>query len=272
MKFFSKILMKFRVAFRYFQYLICSRHWRGFGIHSPFVFNFYQKIIKSQGNEAEIKKIRKIRSRLTKSHQYLYTKDYGTGSAKATKHYWLPVKKAVRKMSVPQKYGKILYRLARYYSIANILEIGTGIGVSTLYMAFGNPSASIFSIEGCPQKSSLARELFEDQKLNNIQVWVYNFEDILPVVLRNMRHSPDLVFIDGNHRKDSTIRYFETILPGINNETIIVFDDIHWSKGMEEAWHEIQNYGCVTVTIDLFRLGIVFFKKELSKQNFIIRY
>ena len=81
-----------------------------------------------------------------------------------------------------------------------------------------------------------------------------------------------MAFIDGNHQKKPTINYFEEILKYANNNTIFIFDDIHWSQGMESAWEYIKAHEKTTLTIDLFFLGIVFIKSELSKENFIIRF
>lgn len=272
MNFFYKIPERFRYIIQFFRYLIISRHWRGFGIHSPFVYNFYRNILINNRNDANLKRIKKARKSLKRSGRFLYTRDYGTGGGTEVYHYWLSINTAVKDMSISHKYGKILYFLIKHYSITNILEIGTGVGVSTLYMAMGNPSATIRTIEGCPQKAQFARELFCRFGFNQITVLTGNFDDMIPSVLRHIDYPLGLIYVDGNHRKASTLKYFEMVLSNAPNDCIIVFDDIHWSKEMTNAWEAIKNNDKVTATIDLFRLGIVFIKKELSKQNFIIRY
>lgn len=271
MRFFYKIIKAFNYLLRYLKYILISRHKWGFGIHSPFVYNFYQNILNTSKERNRLKDIKKIRKRLIKEHTLIYTTDLGTGSEKA-KHRWISLKTAVKRMSIPHKYGKVLYRIIEHYSLKDILEIGTGVGVSTLYLAKGTKSKSVHTIEGDPQKAYFAKDLFKRNSLENVEVWINQFDDILFSVLKNMQHLPDFIFIDGNHRKASTIQYFETVLPFLHNNSVVVLDDIHWSKGMEEAWDEIRNYDQVTITIDLFQIGIVFFKKGLSRQNFIIRY
>lgn len=271
MRFFYKIIEAFSFLLRYFKYLFISRHNWGYGLHSPFVYDFHRNILNSSKEKTVLKDIKRIRKRLSKQQTLLYTTDLGTGSKKA-KHRWLPLKHAVKRMSIPHKYGKVLYRIIEYYSLKDILEIGTGVGVSTLYLAKGSKSKSVHTIEGDSQKANFAEELFKTHNLENVQIWINHFDEVLSFVLNKMQHLPDFIFIDGNHQKSSTIQYFETILPFIHNDTVVVLDDIHWSKGMEEAWNEIRNYNQVTVTIDLFQIGIVFFKNELSRQNFIIRY
>jgi len=271
MRFFYKIVDAFIFLLRYFKYLFISSYYKGYGIHSPFVYDFHRNVLHSTTEKSVLKDIKRIRKRLSRDHTFLYTTDFGTGSKKA-KHRWLSSKEAVKRMSIPHKYGKVLYRIIEYYSLNDILEIGTGVGVSTLYLAKGKKSKAVHSIEGDPQKASFAEELFKTQKLENVQIWINHFEEVLYFVLKKMQHLPDFIFIDGNHQKSSTIQYFDTVLPFVHNDTVVVFDDIHWSIDMEEAWSKIQKYNQVTVTIDLFQVGIVFFKKELSKQNFIIRY
>jgi predicted O-methyltransferase YrrM len=83
----------------------------------------------------------------------------------------------------------------------------------------------------------------------------------------------DLLFVDGNHRKEATLEYFNIFLEKATPQSIFIFDDIHWSKEMEEAWKLIQQHNSVTLTIDLFFLGMVFFSKDFKvKQHFPIRF
>ncbi|NJO89982.1 MAG: class I SAM-dependent methyltransferase [Chloroflexia bacterium] len=97
------------------------------------------------------------------------------------------------------------------------------------------------------------------------------FEDALPQLIENEGNF-DFVFFDGNHSEKATIGYFEQCLTNINDRSIFVFDDIHWSKGMENAWNYIQTHPKTKVCIDLFQFGIIFFRNELTKQNYTIRF
>ena len=81
----------------------------------------------------------------------------------------------------------------------------------------------------------------------------------------------DLVYFDGNHQKQATLDYFEKLLPKVHNDTVFIFDDIHWSREMEEAWEEIKQHPAVKVTVDTFFWGFVFFRKEQEKEHFVIR-
>ncbi|MFZ9719521.1 MAG: class I SAM-dependent methyltransferase, partial [Chitinophagaceae bacterium] len=83
----------------------------------------------------------------------------------------------------------------------------------------------------------------------------------------------DFVFIDGNHAYAPTLRYFNAMLPFVHSGTVMILDDIHWSAEMEKAWQAISNHSAVTLSIDLFFVGILFFREEqLHKQHFRIHF
>ncbi|MFM7823858.1 MAG: O-methyltransferase, partial [Bacteroidota bacterium] len=163
-----------------------------------------------------------------------------------------------------------LHRISKDLQPDNILELGTSLGISTMYLSAANPSAKVITVEGCPKTAAHARDNFSKLGLENIESLVGDFDDQLPSVL-NRTNSLGLVYIDGNHTYEATVRYFHTLLPKCGNETCIIFDDIHWSAGMENAWKEISNNSRVTMSVDLFYFGIVFFDSRLSKEHFKIR-
>jgi predicted O-methyltransferase YrrM len=79
------------------------------------------------------------------------------------------------------------------------------------------------------------------------------------------------VFVDGNHQKEATLRYFKLCLPKVHENSLLIFDDIYWSRGMKEAWNEIKAHPEVTVTVDLFWIGLVYFRKGQVKEDFVIK-
>ena len=129
----------------------------------------------------------------------------------------------------------------------------------------------IYSFEGCPETIKIAKKNLAYLDINNVSIIEGDFKLTLENKLKKIK-SVDFVFIDGNHQEKATIQYFDLILNYSHNDTIFIFDDIYWSKGMENAWNHIKNHEKSTVTIDLFFVGIVFIKKELSKENFKIRF
>ena len=128
----------------------------------------------------------------------------------------------------------------------------------------------MITIEGCPNTAAVAGLNFRALGLDNVQLEVGNFDDILPGILKSQTQL-DFVYIDGNHRKDATLNYFEWCLPKVHENSMLIFDDIYWSEGMKEAWAEIKRHPQVTVTVDLFWIGLVFFKKGQARQDFKLK-
>ena len=164
-----------------------------------------------------------------------------------------------------------LYRIIQFYKPKNILELGTSLGISTCYLAKANPEGKIFTFEGCPETAKIAQQSFEKLNIKNTEIILGNFNSTLKQKAAELQ-SIDFVFIDGNHQEKPTIDYFKECLNYANNDTLFIFDDIHWSRGMENAWEHIKKHPKTTVTIDLFFVGIVFVKSELSKEHFTIRF
>jgi predicted O-methyltransferase YrrM len=162
--------------------------------------------------------------------------------------------------------------MVQYYKPEHVLELGTSLGITTSYLASGNPNAGIFTLEGSIAIADSATKNFQSLELSNIELITGNFDETLAPTIKRFS-SVDFAFIDGNHRYKPTINYFNQILSKIHNSSVLIFDDIHWSKEMEQAWEEIKNHSSVTCTIDLFFIGLVIFRSEIKeKQHFIIRF
>lgn len=256
-------------AIRYFTYLIRSKHYKGHGVHSPFLYKFTREVIFSNKNNPHFNEIDLIVNELKRNKSLIRITDYGAGSRvfNTSKRRIGDIAKV---SSTNKKYGKLLYRIVEYFDIKNILEIGTSLGVGTLYLAYPK-KANVYTIEGDLSIYENAKNTFKRSGLSNIYPVNGVFDKILPDLL-NKLSNVDLVYFDGNHKMEPTLNYFEQCLPKITNNTIFIFDDIHWSKGMESAWEQVKAHPKTMVTIDLFHMGIVFFRKELSKEHFVIKY
>lgn len=181
---------------------------------------------------------------------------------------------------ITPKRGRLMNRLVRYLNLKNALELGTSVGIGSVSMAAGN-NIHITTIEGCPETAKVAEAGFREHGFDNIQLKKGKFEPELEKILRELQAAHpkmeektpffDLIFIDGNHQKEATVKYFKQLLPAVHYDSVIIFDDIHWSRGMEEAWKTIKEHPEVTVTIDTFFQGFVFFRKEQKKEHFVIR-
>jgi predicted O-methyltransferase YrrM len=243
-----------------------------FDLHSPFVYRIYAQILNDKSGYDEFRSIEKLRVRLLKDQGYIKMSDLGAGAGDIPWcHRIVPVKKVVKRSCVKPAYGQLLFRMARHFRPAVMVELGTSLGMSTIYLAMGNPQGQITTIEGCQETAAFAGKNFELLGLSNVRQVIGSFEDILPGLLQKLG-KVDLFFIDGNHRKKPFLQYFYQCLQHIHDDSVLILDDIHWSGEMEEAWKEIRNHPSVTITIDLFRMGLVFFKEGLSKEDFILHF
>lgn len=263
--------MNFRFAWKYICYRLFAHHRNGHGIHSPFVFELLINVIEKDEKQFYIfQEIENIRSQLLKSNQKIVVNDFGAGSLRMPNKE-RKIRDIVRLAAKNQKYGQLLFRLVNHFQPKTILELGTSLGFGTMYLASANTNAKVFTIEGCNNLARYAMHNFSLLNLKNIISINETFEVALPKIL-NKTEKLDFVFYDGNHRKEPTLDYFRQCLNKVHNDTVFVFDDIHWSEEMEEAWEEIKKNKNVIVTIDLFFLGLVFFRSEMSKQDFVIKY
>jgi predicted O-methyltransferase YrrM len=239
------------------------------GLHSPFVYRLADKIIYDFCAKTVYDEIESIRKQLLNDGDMIHVTDLGAGS-----HVNTDRKKKISDIAKhalkPPNLAQLLYRLTDDLQPRTIIELGTCLGVTTLYLQKAAPEAKVFTLEGCPQTSGVAKEVFRKAGLNEIELTTGNFDDTLPAIINNLDQI-DLVFIDGNHQKEATLNYFEWCLPKVHENTLLIFDDIYWSEGMKEAWTAIKANSKVTVTIDLFWIGLVYFKKGQAKEDFLLK-
>lgn len=240
-------------------------------MHSPFVFQFILDVLNNRSGYHPPGEIEAVRKKLLADNRLLDIEDLGAGSrTSATKQR--SVQQLAASALKPKKYAQVFFRLAKHYRPARIIELGTSLGITTSYLACANPSSTITTIEGSTAVASIAKENFDYLQLQNIHLLQGNFDDLLPSAIHQLP-SIDLAYIDGNHRYQPTINYFHQLLSKTGNESILVFDDIHWSQEMEKAWEEIKQHPSVLCTVDIFFLGFVFFRSEFKvKQHFTVRF
>lgn len=239
-----------------------------YGVHSPFVYDLLTHCFYIKSDSQKLASHTKIRKASYKNHQYISVTDYGKGS-KVFKHKRRKISDIAKIAGISKKRAALLLRIVNYFNPSNILEIGTSIGLGTTALSLGNPNAQILTLEGCPKTAAVAMELFQKFKVTNIQTIIGDFQLTVPKTVKN--RSFDLIYFDGNHQKIPTISYFEKCLPTVHNNSVFIFDDINWSLEMQQAWEFIKNHPKVTVTINTYQWGFVFFRKEQEKQHFIIR-
>ncbi|APY10020.1 methyltransferase [Seonamhaeicola sp. S2-3] len=248
---------------QYIKFLIKSTNQHG--VHSPFVFNLVTKCFYNKNDYPAYNQIKKYRKSLLKNKHVIEITDLGSGSKK-TKSNKRQVSEIAKTSGSSLKHAKLLFRLTNYFQPETIIELGTSLGIATQAMSLGNLDAKITSIEGCSNISAFSKEKLKTFK--NINLINADFSNILQKLNLNKY---DFVFFDGNHQKEATLHYFETLLPKAHNNSVFIFDDIYWSKQMTEAWETIKQHPKVTVTINTFHWGFVFFRKEQAKEHFTIR-
>jgi predicted O-methyltransferase YrrM len=262
--------MIFFRATKYLKYVLLSRHRKGYGIHSPFVFDLVFRVFRNKINPDIVCIIEKIRKKMISDRRSIIVKDLGSASEKL-KTNLRKVSDIARYSPVPGKYGVLLSNMAAEFGEPLIIEFGTSLGISTMYLAAACTTAMVNTVEGCTATSEIAKENFNEAGIKNIEVLTGAFDEVMPVLI-NSNNKPGLVFIDGNHRKEPVFKYFTQIAEISDTKTVIIIDDIYYSREMEEAWYEIKRYEKVSLTVDIYRMGIVFFREGINHHDYIIRY
>lgn len=254
----------------YVRYLLRSGHRKGHGIHGPFLFDVISRIFQNKIDPEIVLRIEAIRKKMENDTRLINFCDYGSGLMKM-KSDKRKVSEIARYSSVPEKYCFLLSRLSSVFGKPLIVEFGTSLGISTMYLALSCPDATVYTMEGCRSVSEIACGNFGEAGISNVIQMNGSFEDLLPEIIR-LGICPGLIFIDGNHRKDHTVRYFDQVAGIAGNDTVVIIDDINHSSEMAEAWNIISNDGRVSASIDIFRMGIVFFRKGITPGRYMVRY
>lgn len=262
---------KSQLLFKYLKYYFTASNGKGHGTHSPFIFEFITKILDDKTVYPGYSKVERLRDQLLKDKTILNVEDFGAGSSVSKTNQRI-VSSIAKNAAKPKKLGQLLFRMIKFYQPSTILELGTSLGITASYLSLAKPNAKLITMEGSKEIAAVARNHFRNLEIRNAEIIEGNFDDTLSSIISQLS-SVDFAFIDGNHRQEPTARYFKQLLTKINNDSILVFDDIHWSKEMEAAWETIKKHESVRCTIDLFFIGIVLFKKEFrEKQEFVIRF
>jgi len=270
-RFFARMYNHFQLGKKYLQYYLHASNGKGHGIHSPFVFDFVKNVLNDKRHFYLYDKIEQLRKELKSDNNCIEVEDYGAGSVVSkTKHRL--IKEIATSALKPVKFGQLMFRMVNYYAPKTIIELGTSLGITTSYLASANSKALVTTMEGSTAIAQRAKINFEHLGLTNIDFVLGNFDETLEPTLQKIT-SVDFAFIDGNHRKEPTLHYFEQLMKYSHEYTILIFDDVHWSKEMEEAWEIIKTDEQVKLSIDLFFIGILFFRKDFKeKQHFTIRF
>ena len=256
----------------YLKFLFHSKNEHG--VHSPFVFDLVTKCFYDNTKYPEYETLKSYRKSLLENKNTIEVTDFGAGS-RVFKSNTREIAKIAQTAGITPKNAELLFRIVHYFQPKSILEIGTSLGLATSALSLGNKNVKIITLEGCPNTQKQAQVQLQSQSFGTNSTF-QNIEFVnteFSTYFKTQHLSPithHLIYFDGNHSKKATLDYFESLLPTISNDSVWIFDDIHWSADMEEAWKIIKNHPKVSVTIDTFQWGIVFFRAEQEKEHFII--
>lgn len=250
---------------RFLNYISKSRSI--FHIHSPFVFALYYRVLKGKGMPALPDAIRKYLHSFRSATTHIEREQQGaTGRMQRTL-----LKEIALRESASQRDTSALFRLAYYLKPGIILELGTCVGKSACAMAMGAPLAKVISVDADSNLQEFARQKTASLGLTNIEFRNGSFRDILPLI--SSEHSKiDLIFLDGDHRKEETIRLVQHLLPCLSSQGLILIHDIHYSEEMMEAWEFVQGFSEVSASVSTFTMGFLFVSEGLSRQRFRLRW
>ena len=250
----------------YLRFLLKSTN--QYGVHSPFVYDLLTVGLKKKVTDEDKSILDKFRKTLRGNNSKIVVQDFGAGS-RVFKSRQREVSQIAKTAGISRLRSKKLYKTVKHFNPGSILELGTSLGMATATMSLASPQTKIDTLEGCPETARVAQTMFNSFEMDNIELHIGEFNSTLPGLLK--KNSYDLIFFDGNHQKEATVKYFEMCLNGANKNSVFIFDDIHWSPEMEEAWAEIQQHDQVTLTIDTFQWGFVFFHPGREKEHFVLR-
>lgn len=238
-------------------------------LHPPFIFELYTKVIKADEQKPIFRQIEAYRKELLQKQEKINVQELGAGSSMSRKRE-RPISQIARHSLTSARFSRLLYRLIQHMQATNILELGTSLGINTLYLSAAAPSGKIFTLEGCPQTAGLSKQIFTRYGSSNIQLREEAIDHTLPQLLSQSIKKLDAAYIDANHTYSASLRYFEMLLPYLHEHSFLVVDDIYWSAGMKKAWQEMQQHPNVCLSIDLYQAGILFFNSRLQKAHYVL--
>jgi predicted O-methyltransferase YrrM len=254
-----------------YQLLAFIKYWllsvNDHSLHSPFVYKFYTEIIKDKANKPE-KAVEVLRNQLLKDQTVIEIEEMGAGSRMNASNS-RPLSQIAKHAATPLSFSLLLSSIIKHYQFKQIVELGTSLGLNSAYMALASPTVKLTTFEGSDSIATIAKRNFKQLDLKNIEIVVGNIDQTLEKWL-DRNEKIDLAYQDANHRYEPTVRYFDLLIAHMDAEGIIILDDIHWSKEMNQAWNELKNHPSVSLSIDLFEGGILFLNQKLPKHHYIL--
>ncbi len=239
------------------------------GVHSPFIYDLYTTLINKKKHYYAFDELAIYRNALSKNNKVVDLIELGAGTKQGTQQ--VMIKNIYSSSCHSEKDTQLLFKLVERFQPKYMIELGTCLGVSSLYLAKGNSHATLYTFEGNHDYARIANEAFIRYKAPNIQLIEGNIHNTLSSLIASLPKL-DMVYIDAHHDFEPTVHFFKLCLSKSHQDTVIILDDIHWSPQMEKAWEYIKQMEEVKQTIDLYQFGLVFFKASQAKEHFVLRY
>jgi len=260
--------MSWRIL-KYIEHLFYLGHRKGHGIHSPYVFDFINGVVFNAKQWQVPDQPGRVHKVMRKDCS-LIPRNEPPGEI-ANEHDTRSISSFIKKASVSYKYGALLYRISLWFEAESVVELGSGLGISTAYLRAGSPTASFHTVEGGRIRAILAEQVIYRSKLGKVNMHQGDIGEELPGILKDSS-TRFLAYVDGNHHYEPTVAYLEQLVKHAGEESIIIMDDIYWSKGMYAAWKEVISWPGVRVSIDLYHMGILLLRSDLDKASVKINF
>ena len=293
----KKNVYLYRVS-SWLKHQLTARNTGGHGVHSPYLFEWVRMVMSDKNTYYVWDEIEEIRQEMLKDTRELEFVDYGSGGplptspSKGRSANMRRVCDIAKGSLARRKEAQLLARLVGWLGRPlltspsrggigdeasedrkglTIVELGTSLGVTTAYLAAMDSRNKVVTYEGCPAVAEVARANWEKLGLSNIACVVGEITvDSLQLAVDRLS-GIDVAFIDANHTCEATLTYFNALASRAHEKSVVVVDDIHYNEDMEKAWKAICADERVTTTMDLYRMGLVFFDKHYWRKHYKMR-
>ena len=250
----------------YFKFL--SKSTNQYGIHSAFVYDLVINALYKKKDKAYFPIWKSAHQSLLNNHKSIVIKDLGAGSQVFSGEK-RKISALAKNAGASSNKARILQNIVLHRQPKQLLELGTSLGLGSLALSLPKVG-KLTTVEACPQSLKVAQNLFKEYCVDEvITTENVDFDRYLDRLEKKVQF--DLIVIDGNHTYEATWRYFKKLSAHLHADSLLVVDDLYWSEGMTQAWNEICQSGIISISIDTFELGFLFFRSGIEKQHFRIR-
>ena len=248
----------------------------GEGIHSPYLFEWVRMVMYDSHAYYAWAQIEERREAMLRAPKLIDYVDFGSGANQGTSRKRM-VSDIAKTDLEPRLYGELLFRLVNWLGHQvreeegrdlNIIELGTSLGITTAYLAMADSRNHVLTFDGCPAVMDMARFNWTKLGIRNITGVVGDIDDTFALHLSD---TVDIAFIDANHTKEAALRYFDAIAAHVSCKSVVILDDIYHNRDMHTAWQTVCERQDVTSTMDLWKMGLVFFDPDYLHKNYKLR-